>query len=73
MSSYHAACLLQRSGWTRNLEVFLEWLSALRFEGGGFGEAAIADGLAEALMVRTVYYIIGKISQILYCLTWRNN
>ncbi|XP_039115608.1 mediator of RNA polymerase II transcription subunit 25 isoform X1 [Dioscorea cayenensis subsp. rotundata] len=43
--------LVQRTGWTKNLNVFFEWLSAIPFSGGGFGEAAIAEGLAEALMM----------------------
>lgn len=47
---------MQRTGWTKNLNVFFEWLSAIPFSGGGFGEAAIAEGLAEALMVCFVLY-----------------
>ncbi|KAM0938065.1 putative mediator complex, subunit Med25, von Willebrand factor type A [Dioscorea sansibarensis] len=43
--------LVQRTGWTKNLNVFFEWLSAIPFSGGGFGEAAIAEGLAEVLMM----------------------
>lgn len=43
--------LLRQSGWTSSMDVFLNWLSLLSFEGGGFGEAAIAEALAEALMV----------------------
>lgn len=42
---------MDRSGWTKDLDVFLQWLSAMRFTGGGFTEAAIAEGLSEALMV----------------------
>lgn len=33
------------------MDVFFKWLSAISFVGGGFGEAAIAEALAEALMV----------------------
>jgi mediator of RNA polymerase II transcription subunit 25 len=46
------ACLVQRSGWTRDVDIFLHWLSAIPFAGGGFNDAAIAEGLSEALMVR---------------------
>ncbi|XP_038720220.1 mediator of RNA polymerase II transcription subunit 25-like isoform X2 [Tripterygium wilfordii] len=47
----YCACLVQRSGWTRNVDTFLQWLSALPFSGGGFNDAAIAEGLSEALMM----------------------
>lgn len=44
---------MQASPWTRNVEGFLGWLSALHFSGGGGShDAAIAEGLAEALVVR---------------------
>lgn len=33
------------------MDLFFKWLSAISFVGGGFGEAAIAEALAEALMV----------------------
>ncbi|KAF3653807.1 hypothetical protein FXO38_15481 [Capsicum annuum] len=46
-----SGCTLQRSGWTRNIDMFSEWLSALPFSGGGFNDASVAEGLAEALMV----------------------
>lgn len=46
-----SSCLVQRSGWTRNVDYFFEWLSAIHFNGGGFCDAAIAEGLAEALMM----------------------
>ncbi|KAL9352439.1 hypothetical protein Peur_055119 [Populus x canadensis] len=45
------ACLVQRSGWTRDVDIFLQWLSAIPFAGGGFNDAAIAEGLSEALML----------------------
>ncbi|KAG9136876.1 hypothetical protein Leryth_020607 [Lithospermum erythrorhizon] len=48
--SYNA-CLVQRSGWTRDIDIFFQWLSAISFGGGGFNEAAIAEGLSEALMM----------------------
>lgn len=44
-------CLIQQSGWTSSMDLFFKWLSAISFVGGGFGEAAIAEALAEALMV----------------------
>lgn len=47
----NSACLVQRSGWTRDMDLLFHWLSAIPFSGGGFSEAAIAEGLAEALMV----------------------
>ncbi|KAL0446911.1 UNVERIFIED_CONTAM: Mediator of RNA polymerase II transcription subunit [Sesamum latifolium] len=46
----YSACLVQRSGWTRDMEIFFQWLQAIPFAGGGFNDAAIAEGLAEALM-----------------------
>ena len=47
-----SGCLVQRTGWTRDVDIFIQWLSAIPFSGGGFSDAAIAEGLAEALMVR---------------------
>ncbi|KAL8227647.1 hypothetical protein R6Q57_015231 [Mikania cordata] len=47
----YSSCLVQRSGWTRNVDYFFEWLSALHFSGGGFCDAAIAEGLGEVLMM----------------------
>lgn len=47
---------MQRSGWTRDVDIFLHWLSAMPFAGGGYNDAAIAEGLAEAIMVRIVDY-----------------
>lgn len=47
----HAGCLLRQSGWTSSMEVFFKWLSAIDFGGGGFSEAAVAEALAEALMM----------------------
>ncbi|MCD7464729.1 Mediator of RNA polymerase II transcription subunit 25, partial [Datura stramonium] len=48
----YSACLVQRSGWTRDMDIFFQWLSAIPFSGGGFNDSAVAEGLAEALMVR---------------------
>ncbi|EXC06056.1 hypothetical protein L484_009967 [Morus notabilis] len=45
------SCLVQRSGWTRDIDNYLQWLSAIPFSGGGFNDAAIAEGLSEALMM----------------------
>lgn len=50
-----AGCLVQRTGWTRDPDVFLRWLSAIPFVGGGFNDAAMAEGLSEALMVYMLY------------------
>ncbi|PIN23691.1 hypothetical protein CDL12_03584 [Handroanthus impetiginosus] len=47
----YSGFLVQRSGWTRNMDIFFQWLSAIPFAGGGFDDAAIAEGLAEALMM----------------------
>ncbi|XP_073304907.1 mediator of RNA polymerase II transcription subunit 25-like isoform X2 [Primulina huaijiensis] len=47
----NSAFLVQRSGWTRDMDIFFQWLSAIPFGGGGFNDAAIAEGLAEALMM----------------------
>ncbi|PHU19693.1 Mediator of RNA polymerase II transcription subunit 25 [Capsicum chinense] len=47
----YSACLVQRSGWTRDMDTFFQWLSAIPFSGGGFNDAAVAEGLAEALMM----------------------
>ncbi|KAJ8774518.1 hypothetical protein K2173_016964 [Erythroxylum novogranatense] len=47
----YSACLVQRSGWTRDVDTFLQWLLAIPFSGGGFSDAAIAEGLSEALMM----------------------
>lgn len=49
--NWFAGCLVQRTGWTKDIDVFLQWLSNMPFLGGGFNEAAIAEGLSEALMV----------------------
>ncbi|KAK4341065.1 hypothetical protein RND71_039566 [Anisodus tanguticus] len=49
----YSACLVQRSGWTRDMDTFFQWLSAIPFSGGGFNDAAVAEGLAEALMMFT--------------------
>jgi len=51
-----AGFLFRQSGWTSSMDVFFNWLSSLTFEGGGFGEAAIAEALAEALMVSVLMF-----------------
>ncbi|XP_008791235.2 mediator of RNA polymerase II transcription subunit 25 [Phoenix dactylifera] len=47
----HSSFIVHHSGWTKDLDVFFQWLSGIPFSGGGFSEAAIAEGLAEALMM----------------------
>ncbi|XP_058182821.1 mediator of RNA polymerase II transcription subunit 25 isoform X2 [Rhododendron vialii] len=47
----YSGCLVQRSGWTRDVDIFLHWLSAMPFAGGGYNDVAIAEGLAEAIMM----------------------
>lgn len=44
---------VQRSGWTKDIDAFLSWLSRISFSGGGFSEASTCEGLAEALTVLT--------------------
>lgn len=48
---FHAACVVRRSGWTMDIDIFFQWLSAIPFSGVGLDDAAISEGLAEALMV----------------------
>ncbi|KAK1303080.1 Mediator of RNA polymerase II transcription subunit 25 [Acorus calamus] len=59
----YSACLVQRSGWTKDIDLFLQWLSAISFSGGGFSEAAIAEGLAEALNMFSLNSDASKIQQ----------
>ncbi|KAL8196371.1 hypothetical protein R6Q57_024666 [Mikania cordata] len=47
----YSSCLVKRSSWERNVNHFLEWLSCMHFSGGGFCDAAIAEGLDEVLMI----------------------
>lgn len=47
----YSAFMVQRSGWTKDMDAFFHWISGIPFGGGGFSEAAIAEGLAEALMM----------------------
>ncbi|KAL9240644.1 hypothetical protein vseg_014840 [Gypsophila vaccaria] len=47
----YSAFLVRRSGWTRDEEIFLSWLSNLSLSGGGFEDVATTDGLADALMM----------------------
>ncbi|RCV11237.1 hypothetical protein SETIT_2G170200v2 [Setaria italica] len=47
---YSAFCV-QRSGWTKDIDAFLSWLSGISFTGGGLSEAATCEGLTEALMI----------------------
>lgn len=54
-ASLNAGCLVQRTGWTSDPDMFCQWLSAIPFAGGGFDDVAIAEGLSEALMVYKLY------------------
>ncbi|CAA7397641.1 unnamed protein product [Spirodela intermedia] len=47
----YSACVVQRSGWTKDVDSFLQWMTSIPFCGGGFNDAAISEGLAEALMM----------------------
>ncbi|CAI9782556.1 unnamed protein product [Fraxinus pennsylvanica] len=33
------ACVVRRSGWTMDIDIFFQWLSAIPFSGGGFNDA----------------------------------
>lgn len=57
LASLDAGILVQRTGWTKDPDVFLQWLSSVPFSGGGFNDVAIAEGLAEALMVCMLYIL----------------
>ncbi|GKB81353.1 mediator of RNA polymerase II transcription subunit 25 [Tanacetum coccineum] len=50
----HASCsswLLHQTDWTNDVNCFFKWLSAIiEFSADGFRHAAIAEGLAQALM-----------------------
>ena len=46
-----AAWLLHQTDWTNDIDCFIKWLSAIEFSADGFCHAAIAEGLAQALMV----------------------
>jgi hypothetical protein len=55
-ASFHGSfgflgCILQQTGWTSNIDIFLRWLSSITFVGGGFGDGAVAEGLSEGLQV----------------------
>ncbi|XP_054795673.1 mediator of RNA polymerase II transcription subunit 25-like isoform X1 [Prosopis cineraria] len=47
----YSGIVAQRTGWTSDPDTFCKWLSALSFVGGGFDDAAIAEGLSEAIMM----------------------
>jgi mediator of RNA polymerase II transcription subunit 25 len=47
----YSAFGVQRSGWTKDIDAFLSWLSGISFSGGGFSEASTCEGLAEALTI----------------------
>ncbi|XP_054824935.1 mediator of RNA polymerase II transcription subunit 25-like isoform X2 [Prosopis cineraria] len=47
----YSGIVAQRTGWTSDLDTFWKWLSSLSFGGGGFDDAAIAEGLSEAIMM----------------------
>ncbi|KAL9667033.1 hypothetical protein QQ045_001378 [Rhodiola kirilowii] len=47
----YSGCLVQRTGWTKVVDTFLQWLYAIPFGGGGFNNVAVTEGLSEALMM----------------------
>ncbi|MCO5574788.1 hypothetical protein L7F22_028580 [Adiantum nelumboides] len=57
-------CLLQQTGWTTNSDKFCQWVSSINFTGGGFGDAAIAEGLAEALLMCCPTPVANSVSQV---------
>ncbi|KAH0464009.1 hypothetical protein IEQ34_006795 [Dendrobium chrysotoxum] len=63
----YSAFLVQRTGWTKDLDVFLGWLSRIQFSGGGFGDVAIAEGLSDALTMFAVSTIGSQSLQNLDC------
>jgi Mediator complex subunit 25 von Willebrand factor type A len=48
---------VQRTGWTRDVDRFLQWLTILHFSGGGFGDACTAEGLSDAIFVHSFLFI----------------
>ncbi|KAI5082202.1 hypothetical protein GOP47_0001945 [Adiantum capillus-veneris] len=60
----YSGCLLQQTGWTTNLDRFWQWVSRINFAGGGFGDAAIAEGLAEALLMCCPAPVANPVSQV---------
>lgn len=47
----YSDCMLSRSGWTSDVDYFLDMLSNLRLTGGGLQDVAVTEGLADALMM----------------------
>lgn len=62
-------CEVRQSGWTDDVGAFLGWLDDLQFCGGGTSEAAVADGLAEALWVSFLFFprFLVLVLRILVC------
>uniref|UniRef100_A0A0D6QR51 Mediator of RNA polymerase II transcription subunit 25 n=1 Tax=Araucaria cunninghamii TaxID=56994 RepID=A0A0D6QR51_ARACU len=59
----HSVCSVQRTPWTTKIDVFLKWLSEITFCAGGLGEAAIAEGLAEALALFALNQAMAQLTQ----------
>jgi mediator of RNA polymerase II transcription subunit 25 len=51
----YSECLLQQCGWTSSIDVFFKWLGSISFLGGGYDDAAVAEALAEVLMVPSFF------------------
>ncbi|KAI3699130.1 hypothetical protein L2E82_43192 [Cichorium intybus] len=51
VSVLDAAYLIVRSSWTKDVEIFMQWLNGIKFSGATLYGAAIAEGLSEALMM----------------------
>eukprot|EP00250_Pteridium_aquilinum_P010787 c19625_g2_i3 orf=3-2057(-) len=60
----YSGCLVQQTGWTTNLDRFWQWVSRINFTGGGFGDAAIAEGLAEALLMCCPTPVASSVPQV---------
>ncbi|GAB4828899.1 hypothetical protein Ancab_018560, partial [Ancistrocladus abbreviatus] len=58
----YSGCGPQRSGWTRDVDNFLGWLSSLTFSGGGLDDAAVAEGLSESLMSLDFNTMLAEVS-----------
>ncbi|KAI3502625.1 hypothetical protein L1887_30818 [Cichorium endivia] len=55
LSVHDAAFLVQRGGWIKNADYFMDLLTAMNFSGGGFNDVSITEGLAEVLMMCPVH------------------
>jgi hypothetical protein len=52
-SDCYIAFVVQCSGWTKYMDAFLSWISAISYIGGGISEAAICEGVSDQLLVHS--------------------